>query len=339
MTDFNSVELDDLLDVELEPEYLLGAVAEVPLPFPDFNPNPLHQLSNSGLKDKHTCGRKFQINKLTRPEKIETAYFLFGTVVGLGIQLSLAGIDEPTVMMQMMVAWKLPIDDDSRIKTRQTFWHAFYAVQLFNVRIREQLFGDDWELVTINGKPACELSFRIHLPNQFYYRGYIDLVLRNKRTGEVMVVEIKTDSRKFSHEAHWKNSGQALGYAVILDYLEPNLASFRLMFLVYQTGTSEYIPYVFQKQSSQRTRWLHTLLVECGDIQNWEKEDCFPMYGESCMSFNKQCQFFDCCEFQDTALFNPVQQTKIENQIKAESYDFEIQWDQIVQKQIDRLEK
>jgi PD-(D/E)XK nuclease superfamily len=334
-TDFSDLGSIDLLDIA-NTDATEDWQERHPLFF--FNPNPLHQLSNSTLSTKHTCARKFQIQKLTQPDRVKYAYLEFGTVLGIGIQLATAGMAEQDIIFEMMKAWKMQLDDDSRAKQRQTFWHAVHAVLLFNRQIKDSIFGADWELAIIDGKPAIELGFRIALPNGFYYRGYIDLILQNKKTGEIMVVEAKNSSLKYSNEAQWKNSGQALGYSLVLDYLKPELSSYRLLFLVYLTHNSEFIPYPFVKQSSQRARWLESLITECEDVARWEQKDTFPMYGDACFKYSKPCEFFDTCEFSDRALFNAGRIAQLEKGISDERYDFEINFHDIVIRQLERLE-
>lgn len=55
-------------------------------------------------------------------------------------------------------------------------------------------FGDEWEVAVIDGKPAVECKFEIKIGG-YPFVGIIDLVLRNKETGEYMVVDHKSKSK------------------------------------------------------------------------------------------------------------------------------------------------
>jgi len=81
----------------------------------------------------------------------------------------------------------------------------------------------NYELVYVDGKPAVELGFRVFCLNEFKVRGFIDLVLRDKRDGKLLVFELKTTRFTNVHPAMYKNSGQALGYSLILDYVSQKL--------------------------------------------------------------------------------------------------------------------
>lgn len=55
-------------------------------------------------------------------------------------------------------------------------------------------FGDEWEIAVIDGKPAVECKFEINIGG-YPFVGIVDLILRHKVTGEIMVVDHKSKSK------------------------------------------------------------------------------------------------------------------------------------------------
>ena len=210
-----------------------------PHPIIDINIDPrILNLSYSSLLTLHSCPRKFQLDKLQatsdRGETLfETITFSYGHIVGEGIQLALEGRTESEIIWRMFQGWKPDLYAEN-IKQSKSFAHALYAVQKFKA-MRDQGFLDGYELVYYNGKPACELSFIISLPNGFKFRGFVDAVLKHSITGEVVVLECKTSSATTLNSATFKNSSQAIGYSIVLDVIFPELSSYKVIYLVYST--------------------------------------------------------------------------------------------------------
>lgn len=334
-----SLSMDDFLNSELEmpPTWEEIRTAEMNHKIPGFNSSPLHQVSNSSFGLKSSCPRKYQLTKLTQPEKEKAAYLSYGSALGVGIQYALAGLPEEYCTLQMMMAWDVDLNDTSRESQKQTFWHCLHAFQVFYHSVRPSLFGNDWEVITINDRPAIELSFRIILPANYYYRGFIDLVLKNKFTGEVMIVELKTTSMNYTREEAWKNSGQGLGYAVVLDHIEP-LSSFRVLYLVCLTKSQTFEPFQFVKFPHQRVRWMQDAVIKCKELALWETEGHYPMEGGACLAYSRPCQFFGICEQEDEALLaNDANLRFSHKHILEETYDFDIFFSDLVQSQMAKL--
>lgn len=199
----------------------------------------LLNLSYSGRLDLHSCPRRFQLNKLNaeiqaEEDVIASVTLSYGQVVGLGVQLSLLGLSFDEIVFKLFLEWKpLLLQEDE--KRKKSFWYAISAIQRF-ISMREDGFLADYELVYYNGVPANELSFRIHLPDGFKYRGFIDSVLRHKKDGRIMVLECKTTASNNLNAAMYKNSSQAVGYSVVLDRLFHDLSSYEVLYLVYSGG-------------------------------------------------------------------------------------------------------
>lgn len=268
----------------------------------------IRQLSYSSLLTLHQCPRKFELYRKRTTFRTEeslksTITFAFGHVVGEAIQLALEGLSEDAIIFKMFMGWHadlFAVDE----KAAKSFWWAVTALQRFN-ELRSQGFLDEYELVYYDNKPACELSFSINFPDGFRLRGFVDAVLRHKVTGEILVLECKTTGNSTINPATYKNSSQAIGYSVVLDHLYPELSSYKVLYLIYQTKSREYNPIPFAKSFLQRALWIRELLLDIETIKMYEEAEIYPMHGESCTSFGRDCEYFQTCTLSTDHLTKP----------------------------------
>lgn len=268
----------------------------------------IRQISYSSLVELHTCPRKFQLYKLrTTHRSVETEKqsitFAFGHVVGDGIQKILSGCTLQETVMEMFLGWKpdlLALDE----KRKKSFWTSVIAVRRF-IAMQEAGLLRDYELVYYEGKPACELSFAVTFPDGFRLRGSVDAVLRHRITGEVLVLECKTTGMSTIAPAQFKNSAQAIGYSVILDVIFPDISSYKVLYLVYQTGSLEWTPIPFVKSYLQRALWIRELLLDIEMIKLYADAEVFPQHGESCYDFFQDCEYLTSCALSTRALTKP----------------------------------
>jgi hypothetical protein len=282
----------------------------------------IRQLSYSSLLTLHNCPRKFELYKKRSTHRSEesessTITFAFGHVVGQGIQDVMEGRSRNEVMIRAFAMWKPEL---FQIDTKQmkSFWLALQAIQKF-ISLRQQGFLEDYELVMYNGKPATELSFAISFPDGFRLRGFVDGVLRHRESGKILVLECKTTSSK-ANPATYKNSAQAIGYSVVLDVLFPELSAYDVLYLVYQTKDECFVPMPFPKSYLQRALWIQELLLDIEMIKLYENAQVYPMHGESCYSFFRECEYFQSCTLSTqylTVPCTPAEEDKTEYQINV----------------------
>jgi PD-(D/E)XK nuclease superfamily protein len=269
----------------------------------------IRQLSYSSLLSLHSCPRKFQLSKLRTTHRAEeslksTITFSFGHVVGDGIAALLEGLDLDQVIWRMFLGWHTPSLHDEDPKGKKSFTSAVIAIQ----RLHDMLVGgflDEYELVYYNGKPAAELSFAVTLPDGFRLRGFVDAVLRNTKTNQILVLECKTTGFTTINPATYKNSAQAIGYSIVLDVLYPDLSSYEVLYLVYQTTQREFHPIPFVKTYLQRALWIRELLLDIETIKMYADADIYPMRGESCVSFGRDCEYLQSCNLSTQYLTKP----------------------------------
>jgi PD-(D/E)XK nuclease superfamily len=287
----------------------------------------IRQLSYSSLLTLHSCPREFQLYKLRTTHREEeslksTITFNFGHVVGEGIQLIFQELPWEDILWKLFLNWEpdLLVEDE---KAGKSFFSALLALKKFKF-IKDEGYLNDYELVYFHGKPACELSFAINLLDGFRLRGYVDLVLRHKLTGEVVVIECKTTGAKSLDPAIYKNSAQAIGYSVVLDHIVPDVSSYKVIYLVYKSSAGEWVKFDFIKTYLMRAQWIRELLMDVECIKMYEEAQIYPMRGESCFKFFRPCQYINSCTLSTQYLTKPctpAEEDKVEYQFNINLVD------------------
>lgn len=292
----------------------------------------IKQLSYSSRLLLHSCPRKFQLYRLKAAREVEQdliqeVTFSLGHVIGAGIQDVLQDKSLKEIYWNAFLMWHTDLFEEDT-KKKKSFWESLLAVEIFQ-HVRTSSLLDDYELVyyTPEGKtepvPAVELSFIVSLPNGFKYRGFVDAVLRHKITGKILVLEVKTTGGTSVNAAQYKNSSQAIGYSVILDVLFPELSSYEVLYLVYMTKSREYFPLSYTKSYLHRALWIQELILDCELIQKYEEVGIYPMHGESCFSYYRECEYLNTCTLSTAYITSPITQQE-EEAILEEHSQFHI---------------
>ena len=280
---------------------------------------PIKLLSHSSIETLHSCPRKFEIYRMNyAPKEKGTIDTAFGHAVGVGVQELLISksaneyltttntsllSEYQNAVWKMFLSWEVAIDE-TKPKSKKSFHSACLAVEKYQQQLLP-LLTQEWELAYFEGKPAVELGFIIKLPNDYYYRGYVDAVLVNKKEKRFRVLELKTTGLSTVDIAQYKNSFQGVGYGVILDKLAASMdyaADYYVDYLVYKTVSQEFVTFPFLKTTYQRAKWLSQLIVETETIDLYLDKELFPTHGESCYNFYRQCQYFGICERDNSEL-------------------------------------
>jgi len=338
--------VDNLLDLDSDH-------GEIPVDHPIFleegeiDPR-IKLLSHSSRSTLNKCARKFQLYRLSalanEQDHIDglnqQITFDYGTCVGIGIQGILQRTDMNKVYIQMMLEWSVDFLDRNP-KHKKSFWEAMLAVTQFEA-LANTGYLDEYDLLwyedpTGDKRPAVELSFKINLPGGYSYRGFIDGVLQHKITGAVVVLEDKTTSFRQVNPALFKNSGQALGYSIILDKLFPGLSSYTVLYLVYSSTAKEYTELPFEKSAQQRALWLTELLMDTKKIEMYEDFGVYPMNGDMCYDFFKECEYLGLCQMSTPRLTKQLTQEMLDEIAeKEEKYDFVFEFSELIQAQVDK---
>ena len=299
----------------------------------------LLNLSYSGLLTLHSCPRRFQLSRLNAEKARESdessLTFAFGHTVGLGVQLHFEGRSLDSILWELFLGWEADLLA-SNPKQKKSFWLAIAAIQNLEA-LRSNGFLEDWELVYYQGLPAVELSFSVDLLAGYSYRGFVDAVLQHKETKKVMILEVKTDSSTSLSPAKYKNSAQAIGYSVVLDHMFPELSSYEVLYLVYLTKNQAYESLEFGKSYLQRALWLQELLLDVETLKLYEAEDIYPMRGESCFNYFRECEYIQTCTLKTDYLVCDLNEEELAALKEKESkYQIKVTLSDLVQSQINK---
>lgn len=301
-----------------------------------IHPN-LKLLSHSSETLLHKCPRKYELYKLGGKidgEDSNDEHLSFGKIVGDGVQnLLVTGGDMNKAMFQAFMQWDKIIDDERAEGSKKTFWHILYALEKFET-VRQMAYSN-YELVSFNEMPAVELGFSIDLGDGFFYRGKIDALLFDKIKRKLKPLECKTTKFNKVHEASYKNSGQGLGYGLIVDIIAKKLGidqgnTCEVLYPVYKTGMYEWELFQFQKSHTQRATWIRNLLRDKQHVAEYAVDGYFPMHGENCFDFFRPCPHFGMCEM-STKLLVPSVKMQVEEE---EKYLFKFSLEELIEAQL-----
>jgi hypothetical protein len=244
----------------------------------------------------HACPRKYQLSMYRANNRAEADLravnldFCFGHSVGAGVQNFLQTKDLNKAILAASLSWAAGLDD-RKDRAKKSLWEAIIAVEKFT----HWDALEDWELLILpNGKPAVELSFSLHARDGFKDYGHIDIVLKNRYTGRLAVLELKTTERE-PEEAMYANSSQATGYSIMLGAIYADLTEYTVLYAVYSSALREWNLLPFDKTTRAKAEWIKDLLLDHSAITTYEEIKFYPKRGESCYDYRRRCEFFGEC--------------------------------------------
>lgn len=299
--------------------------------------------SHSSSVLKHKCPRKFELYKLgLLPAQDDDGdeHLEFGSIVGIGSQEYFVSGSKDKAYMAMLLAQKKSIEDDTGERSKKTFWYALNAIDKFTTFRNSDL--SRYKVATFDGKPATELGFIIDCGNGFEFRGLLDLLLVDTYLSEFIPYEGKTTKFRTVHEAVFKNSGQALGYSLVTDAVAASQgievkSSFDVIYSIYKSSAMEWEQQKFRKSHSQRASWIKNILIDNSQVEQFAKQEYFPMHGESCFDFFKPCGAFGICELPNEALLGGKEPEVIVD--REGKYTFKFSLEEIIKAQFEKYEE
>lgn len=272
-------------------------------------------LSHSRQMTLDACPRKYELDSKYRLRARKgSVTFAYGHAVGAGIQAAISGMSEARTLMFTILEYDYDIDkvgNTSEQLSNKSLWHALAFVRrfwhLYNDGELHYLRG--WEVATFqrDGETlsGVELTFVIDLGEGYTYEGHIDLVLYNPKKDRYMVLELKTTNANNVDEAQFRNSGQPIGYSVVIDNIAGNLkasSSLDVLYLIGKSKTQEMIPMPFTKTPLDKANFLMGMLLEKERVQLYEDNGFYPMHGQSCYNYFRRCEYYGKCHMPEDTL-------------------------------------
>lgn len=260
-------------------------------------------ISHSGRQMWGTCPRKFQLSKTKtyykRDRQVSKA-LSFGKAFGTGLQSLLAGDSiEVAFIKSALDHDKTMAFDKDAIASGESLAHvheaimAFYHGQLPSLR-------DDWEVLDIEGLYGVELAFLIQYANGTLERGFIDVILQNKHTQEVVVLEVKTSGAlSVGTDADWQNSAQGTMYVIVVQYLlaAHNIhVNSRVLYIEYNKKHKQYTIFPFEKPAREQLEFLVSCHYDVEARSMLFNTGTKLLKTGKCVSYKRQCDFFGVCD-------------------------------------------
>lgn len=319
-------------------------------------------LSYSRLGTLGNCPRKFQIeNSFGLKDRQDSVTFSFGHAVAAGIQSYFEHQSLDLAIMECAKFYTMPwfeVGTAGEVRGKKNVWYAVYAVQCFVKQIESAITGDlavlqGWEIAHLTTdtpdelKPAVEIQFRILLEDDFVYEGHIDLVIRNKITGQYAILELKTTTFSSPNEATYGKSSQALSYSVVLDAaVGASNTAYKVFYLVWSSSAQRFFIFEFTKQAKHRLDWLNNIIRDCERISYYQAaaDEGIPYpnnQGANCYAFFRQCEYYTTCDMEDSTLkmaLGSGSEADTESFDYTDRTDFVFTLEQIVNTQIEKIE-
>jgi hypothetical protein len=295
-------------------------------------PIQLVRLSNSTVDLIQSCERKFQMEKLleggyTREESADT---VLGSAYGVGVATYFITQDKDKSHFAAWMAYYPELETEKKNQNKM-----FNALQCSFAVIDNLL--QDYELVSFNGKPAAELSFCLFTDKDYYFVGYIDIVLRNRWTGKYVVVDAKTTGLELLNlDPIYKNSGQLIGYSIVLDAIVgESQADYDVLYLVAQMGR-EFTPQIkvltYPKTLLDRLNWFISLGLDIEKLERMKAINVYPKRGQNCLKYNRPCKFFGTCDYHSA----DVPKRK---ELDTNEYDFYFNLNELIDNHVERINR
>ena len=290
------------------------------------------RLSHSSLDTLHSCERKWQLEKLLVDPSVreESEHTVFGRALGAGVATYMVTQDIEQAIYQLWLAYWPELESD-----KKSIVHCIAALQSAVQHCDTLLM--EYEVATFkDGKPAVELSYRLDINENYYFVGYIDLVLRNRFTGIYSVFDVKsTGLQLLDLSPLYQNSGQVLGYSVAIDKIVgEQQASYGIGYIACQINAAKYTSkthiFYWEKSLLDRLNWFMTLGLDVKHLEMMAQMNYYPRRGDSCLKYNKPCRYFGTCQLHSLDIPRKREVDTIE-------YDFRYDLEDLIQDHIARL--
>jgi hypothetical protein len=296
-------------------------------------------LSYSRFNTLHSCPRKFLLKELKQQRvPFDSVDCSYGTAFGAGVQELFRSGSIDRALVAALAAWDYPEFEDMWGKKHdKSLWMCIESLEVFYSNQFQQLYGE-YDLAFIEGKSGIELFVYIAVGESYSYQVHIDLVLTNRESGALAVVEVKTSGLQ-QQEANWGNSEQTLGYYAIIETLSRryNLPMEPRVYYITQTTGKLHDSYTnhgfnifcYEKDVGNSANFVQNLLVNIAVVELYIEHKHFPKRGNSCVTYNKPCEFYGTCDM-ESMLNTATSQGEVYESLSRSDCDFIIDMEEMI---------
>lgn len=267
------------------------------------HPYPVKELliSHSTMEAYDSCKRKFEFAKLfgfnLRTRTLPTAG---GIAIHEALGVYVKTKSKDLAIMELLKRY--PID-----LCTNPLWNwsleASYAALINLIAYLQE--HTELEIAIIQGKPAIEVPFLINILHGIdglmpvKYRGFIDFIFYNRLTDSYCVLDLKnTTANTKDFTPVYKFSPQCLPYGMVLNQaLGKDFTSFDVEYLIAKVHLTEpkITKLEFNKSIHDVEEWSRDLYMDLINIKTFIDSQWFPRKKGNCVTYNRQCKYFDLC--------------------------------------------
>ena len=271
-------------------------------------------LSHSRMQQYLSCPNKYRFSNLYGQRKRD-GFSAFAPDVGTALHKAMqhymtSGGDYQRSVWELGMAYPWPLYDDPYISgdggrsmpaALAAFDHWCESAPLLN-----------YELVSVNGRPASELTVFIALGSigdlEFVYELHIDMVCLDKRSDRIIPIDIKTyavrsdasPTSAYHPLAKYERATQLIGYMLgTRMLLEAAWSGEELdaayWFLKVDLRAPAFEEREVLKSSEQIGLWLQNICNTCHMIAMQLANDSWLRNESSCKSYGTDCSFAELC--------------------------------------------
>lgn len=301
----------------------------------------------------HSCERKFQLSKLHAAKGLETEVddesegsvtFAFGHAVGAGVAEFDKSQDMNKAIMAAFLAWNIDLlesDLDQPRSGKKSFWHAVWALKVYETFYWEETDFSEYEIVKNEATLAVEFPDSYPGGLSHFYVGHIDEVMRHKETGSYRIGENKTTRYATVDPALYANSNQGLSYSLVMDAV--GATEYEVVYKVYSSTEQRWLLLPFVKTSLAKAEWAQTQFLTISQLDSYSNLDFFPKRGRSCLSYGYRCKFFETCDWKIVRVFGKKFSelpyvTSFEELEEIEPLDYKFDINEILNSQLKKVQ-
>lgn len=264
----------------------------------------LANVTSHSVEEKlYECERRFQLMKLNahlqeandiEEEAPGSVTFAFGQAVGAGVAEYDRTQSLSKAIMAAFLAWNVDLLDQEE-RSKKSFWHAVWALTVYETFYREETDLQDYEVVKAEATIAVRFPVDSGSHRYHFYVGHIDELLRNKYTSAYRIAENKTTKYATVDPAMYENSNQGLSYTVVMDSMGET--EFDVLYKVYSSTEQRWMAFPFVKHSLAKAEWAQTQFIRIDQINTYSALNFFPKQGKGCFSYGRRCPYFGECDW------------------------------------------
>ena len=114
--------------------------------------------------------------------------------------------------------------------------------------------------------------------------------------------------------------------AIAAQYPEHH-SSYTVLYLVYKTKVTEWQAIPFRKTYLQRAQWIKNVMTDVEHIQGYDRNSFWPMHGENCVRFFRECDYYGTCNMSDRILFGELDKIPVATDTRSDGKPVEYVFD------------